>query len=74
MGELFGTLWASLTRRLDKKNIFDDKYAVQCATFVRMCYRDIGRDPLGAAVDLTNTSPEAFFRSDVFSFRQEWHR
>jgi len=74
VGELFGTIWATLTRRLDKKNVFDDKYAVQCATFVRMCYRDIGRDPLGTVVDLTNTSPEAFYRSDAFSFRNEWHR
>ncbi len=74
IGELFGTLWAILTRRLNKKNIFDDKYAVQCATFVRMCYQHVGRDPLDSTIDLTHTAPEVLHRSDRFTFRQEWHR
>jgi hypothetical protein len=71
IGELFGTLWAIITRTLDKKNIFDDKYAIQCSTFVRMCYQSIGRDPLVAMTDhLSNTMPERLFQSDRFSFRQ----
>ncbi len=74
IGELFGTLWAIIFRRLSKKNIFDDKYAVQCATFVRMCYQYINWDILTGPVDLTNTSPEAIYQSDVFSFRNEWHK
>jgi hypothetical protein len=74
VGELFGTLWAILTRHLSKRNIFDDRYAVQCATFVRMCYRDIGRDPIAPAVDLTHTSPEALFQSPAFAVRAEWYR
>ncbi len=74
VGELFGTLWAIITRRLAKKNIFDDKHAVQCATFVRMCYQAIGQDPVTGAVHLTNTSPESFYQSQVFTFRKEWHR
>jgi hypothetical protein len=74
VGELFGTLWAVLTRRLSKRNIFDDKHAVQCSTFVRMCYRHIGRDPLNDAVDLTHTNPEALYRSAAFDVREEWHR
>jgi len=73
IGELFGTLWAILCRRLNKKNIFDDKYAVQCATFVRMCYQSIDRDILTGPVDITHTSPEAIYQSNVFTFRQEWH-
>src|SRR2546422_507687 len=74
VGELFGTLWAIITRRLAKKNIFDDKHAVQCATFVRMCYQAIGHDPVTGAVHLTNTSPESFYQSQLFTFRKEWHR
>lgn len=41
--ELFGTLWAILFNRLSKKSIFDDKFAVQCATFVRMCYQHVNQ-------------------------------
>ena len=43
---LFGTLWAMVTRTLHKRNIFDMKYAIQCATYVRMCYQAIEKDPL----------------------------
>jgi hypothetical protein len=74
VGELFGTLWAILTRRLSQKNIFTEQYAVQCAGFVRLCYQAIGKDPVTGPVDLTNTSPESFYRSRAFTFRQEWHR
>lgn len=74
VGELFGTLWAIITHRLSQKNIFDDRHAVQCATFVRMCYQKVGRDPVTGPIELTNTSPEAFYQSRAFTFRQEWHR
>jgi hypothetical protein len=74
IGELFGALWAILTHRLSQRNIFDDRHAVQCATFVRMCYQAIGHDPVTGPVDLTNTSPEAFYQSTLFTFRKEWHR
>jgi len=74
VGELFGSLWAILTRQLNKKNVFDEKYAVQCATFVRMCYQAIGRDPLTGTIDLTHTSPEKLYQSPLFTIRQEWHR
>jgi hypothetical protein len=74
VGELFGTLWALLTHRLSQKNIFDMKYAVQCSTFVRMCYRDIGREMITNGTDLTNTSPEAISQSGLFTFRKEWAR
>jgi hypothetical protein len=74
VGELFGTLWAILTHRMSQRNIFDDRHAVQCATFVRMCYQGIGRDPAMGGTDLTNTSPEAFYQSPSFTVRHEWHR
>ena len=69
VGELFGTLWAILTHRLSKKNIFDDKYAVQCATFVRLSYQKINHDPLDGSIDLSNSSPEKMFHSTAFSVR-----
>jgi hypothetical protein len=73
--ELFGTLWAMLTGTLHKRNIFDEKYAIQCATFVRMCYQAIGKDPLvGSTDNLSNTSPERLYQSSMFTLRQEWHR
>jgi len=74
VGALFGTLWAIVTRRLDQKNIYDDKYAAQCATFVRMCYQAIGRDILSGPTDLSHTSPEKIWQSQVFTFRSELHR
>jgi hypothetical protein len=73
VGELFGTLWAIITGKLKKKNIFDIEYAVQCATFVRICYQSIQHDIVEGSVHLTNTTPETIYQSPVFSFRQEWH-
>ena len=71
VGELLGTLWAIITNTLDKKNIFDEKFAIQCSTFTRMCYRSIGKDPLsGSTDDLSNTVPERLFQSHQFTFRQ----
>jgi hypothetical protein len=74
VGELFGNLWAILTRSLNKKNILDRTYTVQCSTFVRMCYLDIKRDFLTDAVHLTNTCPEKIAQSQAFTFRKEWVR
>ncbi len=74
VGELFGTLWAIITDKLSKKNVFDDEHAVQCATFVRMCYRDIGKELILTGTHPTNTSPEEISQSQVFTFRQEWKK
>jgi hypothetical protein len=72
VGELFGTLWASIVKRMSSPNIFDDKSAVQCATFVRVCYKSISKDPLAATpTDLSNTSPEKLYQSTFFTFRKE---
>jgi hypothetical protein len=72
---LFGTLWAMRTGTLHKRNIFDLKYAVQCSSFVRMCYQAIGKDPLAESTDdISNTSPERISQSPLFTVRHEWHR
>jgi hypothetical protein len=71
---LFGTLWAMRTKTLHKRNIFDMKYAIQCATYVRMCYQAINKDPLVDSMDdITNTSPERLSQSALFTLRYEWH-
>jgi hypothetical protein len=72
---LFGTLWAMKTGTLHKRNIFDMKYAIQCATYVRLCYQAIGKDPLADSKDdISNTSPERLSQSGLFTVRHEWHR
>jgi hypothetical protein len=71
---LLGTLVASLTDRLKQKNIFDNDHAVQCATFVRVCYQHIGRDFIARGSHLTNTSPEEIWRSQLFTARYLWNR
>ncbi len=72
VGELFGTLWSIVTHRCSDKHIFDQKYAVQCATFVRLCYQSIEQDIIAGGSDLTNTSPEEISQSGIFTFRKEW--
>jgi hypothetical protein len=74
LGELFGTLIAIIFRRMDKKNIFDERFSVHCSTYVRMCYQHIGKEILTGPVELANTSPEAIWQSQAFTFREEWHR
>ncbi len=69
--ELVGTLIAIATRNLHKKNIFDDRYAVQCASFVQKVYQSIQRDPIIDAVHTTNTSPEKIYQSKVFTYKVE---
>jgi len=72
---LFGTLWAMWTRTLHKQNIFNMKFAIQCSTYVRMCYQAIGKDPLDESTDdISNTSPERLSQSTLFTVRREWHR
>jgi hypothetical protein len=72
---LFGTLWAMRTGTLHKRNILDMKFAIQCSTYVRLCYQAVGKDPLaGSADDISNTSPERLSQSPSFTVRHEWHR
>ena len=74
VGELFGTLYAIVMGRLNKRNVFDIVDAVQCATFVRMCFQGIGHDIIMSSTDTTNTTPEEISQSPVFTFRQEWKK
>jgi hypothetical protein len=75
VGELFGTFWAIITGRLNRRNIFDLEHAEQCATFVRRCYKEsLGIDLVSNSVHLTHTAPEHFYQSSVFTFRKEWTR
>lgn len=75
VAELFGTLLAILSKTISRKNIFDTKYAIQCATLVRTCYQAIGKDPLtGMMNDLSHTSPERIYQSSLWTFKQEWQR
>lgn len=74
VGELFGSLWAILMNKLTKKNIFDEEYAVQCATFVRLCYQAINHDIITSGTHPSNTSPEEISQSIVFTFRKEWKK
>lgn len=74
VGGLFGTLWAMLTGRLYKKNIFSREFAIQCSTYVRLCYQAINKDPLaGSTDDISHTSPERLSQSPLFTVRHEWH-
>lgn len=74
VGELFGTLWAILTKSLDKMNIFDQVYAVQCATFMRMCYQSINQDFISHGMHPSNTSLEEIYQSAAFGVREQWNR
>lgn len=73
VAELFGTLWAIITKSISRKNIFDMRYAIQCATMVRICYQAISKDPLSGMMDsVSNTSPERIYQSSLWTFRKEW--
>ena len=75
VAELFGTLWAIVTKTIARKNVFDSDHAIQCASTVRMCYQAIGKDPMKGMPDaLSNTSPERMAQSDKWTFRKEWAR
>ncbi|MDP3981593.1 MAG: hypothetical protein Q8Q33_09295, partial [Chlamydiota bacterium] len=47
--ELLGTWWAIITQQEWRKNPLDDPHAMYCSAFVRYCYRDAGRDFIGAS-------------------------
>jgi len=72
VGELFGTLWAIVTHSLSRKNVFDEQFAVQCSTFVRLCYQSIGHDFISSEAHSSNICPEIISQSSVFTFRKEW--
>jgi hypothetical protein len=74
IGGLFGTLGAIITHRLELQNVFNHTYAVQCASFIRLCFQSIGRDLITTGTHPSNTSPEEISQSSVFTFRKEWSK
>jgi hypothetical protein len=74
ISEMFGTLRAILTKSADKMNIYNQAYAVQCATFIRMCYQNINEDFITNGIHSDNISPEVIYQSTVFGVREQWNR
>jgi len=74
LGKLFGTWYAILTGTTRKRNIFDKNHAIQCATFVRMCYQSMNEDFIINGSHQSNTSPEEIFQSQKFTVREVWTR
>ncbi len=72
VAELIGTLWAMGTGKMEHTNVFYNKHAVQCASFVRMCYQSIGRDFIASETHPSHTTPEEISQSPLFTFRAEW--
>ena len=63
--ELFGTLWAFLSRTFRQPNPLDIEKASYCSSFVNDCFA--GVEPLvpAAVADPTNVSPEHIYQSEV---------
>lgn len=69
---LVGTLWAMITRTVGAPNIFDDPTAMQCSSFVRLCFRNAGCEIISGATEFKHTSPETFFQSSRLAHLAEW--
>jgi len=63
--ELFGTLWAYLTRNFSRPNPLDLERASYCSAFVNDCYATVERIVPESVVHPTNVSPEHLYQSDV---------
>jgi hypothetical protein len=57
-GELLGTWWSIIAGRQRRENPLDDLHAVYCSSFVRYSHAKAGRDFMGGAVGVSNTTPE----------------
>jgi hypothetical protein len=58
IGELLGTWWSIIAGRQWQENPLDDPHAMYCSSFVRYCHAKAGRDFMGGAVSVSNTTPE----------------
>lgn len=58
IGGLLGTWWSIIAGRQWQENPLDDPHAMYCSSFVRYCYREAGKDFVGGAVSVSNTTPE----------------
>jgi len=58
IGELLGTWWSIIAGRQWQENPLNDPHAMYCSSFVRNCYTKAGRDFMGKAISVSNTTPE----------------
>ena len=56
--ELLGTWWAIIAKKQWLPNPVDDPHAMYCSAFIRYCYKEAGRDFIGAEISVSNTTPE----------------
>ncbi len=65
IGELLGTWFQILVKKMWLPNPLDDEHAMYCSSYVRYCYQKAGADILNEDVHITNTSPEHIWQSPV---------
>lgn len=63
--ELLGTWWAVIMRKQWQANPLDDPHAMYCSAFVRYCYKEAGRDFIGAEISVSNTAPEDIAQAGI---------
>jgi hypothetical protein len=69
--ELFGTLWAYLTRSFRRRNPLDLRRASYCSAFINDCYAVVERIVPPSVAHATNVSPEYLFQS-TFRNPERW--
>jgi hypothetical protein len=65
IGELLGTWLSIIAGRQWQENPLDDPHAMYCSSFVRYCYQQAGKDFMGGAVSVSNTTPEDVAQAGV---------
>lgn len=63
--ELLGTWWAIVMKKEWQENPVNDPHAMYCSSFVRHCYKEVGKDFLGAEVNISNTTPEHIAQAGI---------
>ena len=63
--ELLGTWWAIILKKEWAPNPLDDPHAMYCSAFVRHCYREAGKDFMGAEISVSNTTPEDIAQAGI---------
>lgn len=63
--ELLGTWWAIVTKKQWLPNPLDDPHAMYCSSFVRYCYKEVGRDFLDQGISVSNTTPEHIAQAGI---------
>jgi uncharacterized protein YfaT (DUF1175 family) len=65
IGELLGTWLSIIAGRQWRENPLDDPHATYCSSFVRYCHANAGRDFMGGAISISNTTPEDIAQAGV---------